>query len=159
MLTELDEKILDTLAGDFPITAEPWRLLAEKIGVSEADLLAEAERLKAEGYIRRFGLVLRHRKAGFRANALCAWKVPKEREDEVGAMMAAHPSITHCYTRKIQPDWPYNLYTMIHAGDKAELEAIVNELSKATGLIDKRIFFTVQEWKKETLRLNKIACK
>ena len=63
---------------------QPFAPMAARVGIAEEEFFAVAGRLKAHGYMRRMAAVLRHREAGFRANAMGVWVVPAERADEVG---------------------------------------------------------------------------
>ena len=149
-INELDKKIICALQGDFPLVAEPYKVLAEKAGVSEELFL---ERVKAmEKKIRKMGAVLRHREVGFSSNVLVAWKVDPERLDEVAKQMAASPSVSHCYDRTTAPDWPYNLYTMVHGHSREECERIVAGLAAETGVEERAMLYTKREWKKVSMR-------
>ena len=63
--------------------------------------------------MRRFAAILRHREAGFTANGMIVWKVPKERISQVGEKLGAFPQVSHCYERPVYSDWPYNVFSMI----------------------------------------------
>ena len=88
-INELDKKIICALQGDFPLVAEPYKVLAEKAGVSEELFLERVKAMEEEKKIRKMGAVLRHREVGFSSNVLVAWKVDPERLDEVAKQMAA----------------------------------------------------------------------
>ena len=128
-------------AGATP-SASPEELFLERIRV-----------LEAEHKIRKMGAVLRHREVGFASNVLVAWQVePPERLDEVAAKMAKSPSVSHCYDRNTAPDWPYNLYTMVHGHSREECEAIVKRLSEETGVTKRAMLYSKKEWKKTSMR-------
>ena len=151
-IEELDRKIIRLLQGEFPLVAEPYKVLAEEIGITEEALLARIETMREEKKIRKMGAVLRHREVGFTSNCLCVWNVPDERVDEVGGRMAEHPRVSHCYDRNRTPDWPYNLYTMIHGYSREECEVIAAELAAATGIEERCMLYTKKEWKKASMR-------
>ena len=151
-ISALDKKIIRLLQGEFPLVAEPYKMLAEKIGITEEDLLARIASMREEKKIRKVGAVLRHREVGFTANALCVWDVPDAQMDEVAHHMAEHPRVSHCYERNRATGWHYNLYTMIHGYSREECEAIAAELSTATGIADRRMLYTKKEWKKTAMR-------
>ena len=148
----LDKKIIRLLQGEFPLVAEPYKILAEKIGITEEDLLARIASMREEKKIRKVGAVLRHREVGFTANALCVWDVPDAQMDEVAHHMAEHPRVSHCYDRNREADWQYNLYTMIHGYSREECETIAAELAAATGIDDRRMLYTKREWKKTSMK-------
>lgn len=148
----LDQKIVRAMQGEFPLVEEPYRALAERIGISEAELLARLERFRCAGKIRKMGAVLRHREVGYAANALCAWIVPEDVVEAVGARMAAHPAVSHCYDRATAPQWPYNVYTMLHGHSRGECDAIAAQLAEENGLKDRVMLYSVREWKKASMR-------
>ena len=151
-LSELDRKIVRLLQGEFPLVAEPYKALAAEIGITEEQLLARIAAMREEKKIRKMGAVLRHREVGFTANCLCVWNVPDERVDEVARRMAEHPRVSHCYDRNREADWQYNLYTMIHGYSREECEAIAAELADATGIDDRRMLYTKNEWQKTSMK-------
>ena len=151
-LSELDRKIVRLLQGEFPLVAEPYKVLAAEIGITEEQLLARIAAMREEKKIRKIGAVLRHREVGFTANCLCVWNVPDERVDEVARRMAEHPRVSHCYDRNREADWQYNLYTMIHGYSREECEAIAAEFADATGIDDRRMLYTKKEWKKTSMK-------
>ena len=151
-MDELDKRIVRAMQDDFPLVAEPYKALAEQLDIAEELLLQRVASLKADGRIRKMGAVLQHREVGYGANALCVWEVPAEALDDVAVSMSKHPYVSHCYDRNVQPDWPYNLYTMIHAHSREECEALAEELGRENGLHNKVMLFSVREWKKTTMR-------
>lgn len=151
-IEELDRKIIRLLQGEFPLVAEPYKVLAEEIGITEEALLARIETMREEKKIRKMGAVLRHREVGFTSNCLCVWNVPDERVDEVGGRIAEHPRVSHCYDRNRTPDWPYNLYTMIHGYSREECEVIAAELAATAGIEERCMLYTKKEWKKASMR-------
>jgi DNA-binding Lrp family transcriptional regulator len=72
--------------------------------------------------------------------------------DEDATELAKNPSVSHCYDRNTMPDWPYNIYTMIHAHSRAECNAIVDGLAKENNLSEKAMLFSIKEWKKTSMR-------
>ena len=151
-LTELEKQIIASIQGDMPIVARPYLAIAERLGVTEAVVLDTLRDLDRRGVIRRFGATLRHQKSGFRANAMVAWKVAESRIDAVGARMAAFPAVSHCYRRTPSDDWPYNLYTMVHAADEAACREIARRMSEETGEADYALLFSRRELKKISMQ-------
>lgn len=152
MLEPLDMRIIAALQDGLPLTEEPFRDIAQSIGISQEELLSRLRGYSMDGKLRKLGAVLYHRKIGFSANALCAWKVPFECLDEIGYRLAAESYISHCYSRLPQKQWPYNLYTMLHARSRQECENLARRLSELTGIPDYILLFTRKEWKKTSMR-------
>lgn len=151
MLDDLDKKIIALIQGDLPLTEQPYVRLAQALGISEELLLERIRSLKAQGIIRRFGATLRHQKAGFRANAMIAWQVPEQKIEETGTIMAQYKEVSHCYQRITHPDWPYNLYTMVHGNDEEACRQIAQKIALATGIKDYIVLFSEKEFKKTSM--------
>jgi DNA-binding Lrp family transcriptional regulator len=152
MLTDLEKQVILALQRDLEITPQPFQELAERAGASEAEVLAAIRSLKDKGYIRRFGATLRHQLSGFEANALVVWIIPEDRLSRLGRQLANHRAVTHCYARRPAPDWPFNLYTMIHGKDPEEITRIATEMASEVGVADYDILYSEAELKKTTMR-------
>ncbi|MCR5834410.1 MAG: AsnC family transcriptional regulator [Selenomonadaceae bacterium] len=151
-LTLQDKEIIKALQEDFPLCEEPYKVLAERAGMTEEKFLQRVKELMAEKKIRKMGAVLRHREVGFNANALCAWCVPPEKLDDIAETMSTNAAVSHCYDRTPAPNWNYNLYTMVHAKTREECEKIIENLSALTGITDYKILYTKKEWKKTGMK-------
>jgi len=148
MLNPTEKNVIAVVQGDIPVVARPYAELARKAGLTEEDFLATLRDLRERGFLRRFGATLRHQKSGYAANAMGAWRVEEARVEAVGRHMAAQRQISHCYRRNPTPEWPYNLYTMIHADCEANCHALARELSRQTGVPDYLLLFSRRELKK-----------
>ena len=152
ILSQLDKEIIKALQDEFPLCEEPYKILAQRVGISEEEFLQRVKELIDEKKIRKMGAVLRHREVGFNANALCAWQVPPDKLDDTAQVMSSHAAVSHCYDRTPAPNWNYNLYTMIHAKTRDECEQIIKELSDLTGVNDYKVLYTKREWKKTGMK-------
>jgi DNA-binding Lrp family transcriptional regulator len=151
MLTELEKKIIASIQEDMAITDRPYIQIAQNLGISETELLQNLKDLCKRGVIRRFGATLRHQRTGFTANAMVAWRVAEDRMDEVGQKMASFRQVSHCYRRNPNDEWPYNLYTMVHANDEQSCHATARKMSSATAVEDYTLLFSRQELKKTSM--------
>ena len=152
MLTELEKRIIASIQDDIAITERPYLEIAEELGVSENTLLEKLKDLCDRGVIRRFGATIRHQKSGFEANAMVAWMVAEDRIDEVGQKMASFKAVSHCYRRNPTDDWPYNLYTMIHARDEESCREIARKLSTQASVDNYTLLFSRKELKKTSMK-------
>ena len=152
MLTELEKKLIASIQEDIAVTERPYLDMAVKLGISEETLLESLQNLCDRGFIRRFGATLRHQKTGFTANAMAAWQVSEDRIDDVGNKMASFRQVSHCYRRNPTVDWPYNLYTMIHAKDEESCREIARTMSIKTKINTYNILFSRKELKKTSMR-------
>ncbi len=149
---ETDKRFIRELQKDIEVVSEPFDEPAKRLGVSVEEYLARAKYYESIGVMRRFAAILRHRNAGFIANGMIVWIVPEARVDEVGTLLASFPQVTHCYRRPTYPDWPYNLYSMVHARSREVCEGIAREFASRIGIDEYRILFSTREFKKERVR-------
>ena len=134
MLDPLDRRIVATTQAGLPLVAQPYRVVAEMVGTTEAEVIARLERMLANGAIRRIGAVPNHYALGFSANGMSVWDVADEKIVEVGAMVGALDFVTHCYQRpRHLPLWPYNLFAMAHGRTRAEVEDKVGRIAALIG--------------------------
>jgi len=152
LLTEQDKDFIRELQRDLELVPEPFNKCAKKLGVSVEELFAKAKRYETNGVMRRFAAILRHRDAGFAANGMVVWNVSKEKVDEVGYKIACFPQVSHCYQRPVYEDWPFSLFSMIHARTIEAAEAIAAQISNTVGIKDYRILFSSREFKKERVK-------
>jgi len=152
MLNDLEKALVRELQEGLPLTGRPFLEIAEKLKISEEEVLSKIRKFIDTGIIHRFGAAVRHRELGYVANALVVWRVPGERVREVGRLMASFPEVTHCYERKSYPGWPYNLYTMLHGRSKEECREKVERISEAAGVTEHRILFSTAELKKTSMK-------
>lgn len=152
MLDMLDKIIIKRLQEGMPITEEPYRIISEELKIEEKELLRKIIALKENGILKRLGAVLYHREAGFKANALVAWRVAEDEVEYIGKELALMPEISHCYERDACKEWNYNLYTMIHGKNKIECEKIINKISKNIDLHNYKVLYSVRELKKSSMK-------
>lgn len=150
MLENIDRKIIESLKESLPLESKPFKTLAESIGIREEEFITRLRRMKEEGIIRRFGARVTHHRAGIKANAMVAWKVPEEKIEETGRLFASFEEVSHCYLRPAIPDFPYNLYTMLHCKTVEEIKALVKKLSTSSGIKNYVKLDTEKEYKKST---------
>ncbi len=135
LMDEAERRLVSVLQEGLPLFIRPFALIAERIGASEIDVLGRIRRWLEEGAIKRFGVVVRHHELGYRANAMLVHDIPDEKVGEIGRALAVEPSVTLCYRRpRCLPDWPYNLFCMIHGRERGEVEATIAELRQRHGL-------------------------
>jgi DNA-binding Lrp family transcriptional regulator len=151
-LTDEDLSFIRVLQEDLPLVPRPYAQLASAIGRSEDDLFAWTAVAIERGQLRRIAAVLRHRKAGFKANGMAVWKVPVAQLDEAGNRMAHFTSVSHCYQRPTYEDWPYNLFSMIHARSTEECEQVADAIAADTGISERAMLYSSTEFRKIRLR-------
>ncbi|RTR04528.1 Lrp/AsnC family transcriptional regulator [Halomonas nitroreducens] len=140
----------ERLEWGLPLSPRPWQVLAEQCGLTEGEVLACVHRWQATGLIKRQGLVVRHRPLGIGANAMVVWDVPDARVAEVGRRLAREVAVTLCYRRpRCLPDWPYNLFCMLHGIRRERVLAQLAAIVERQGLADleHRVLFSEQAYR------------
>jgi len=130
-LSALDADLLLAIQDGFPLSATPYRDVADDVGADVDDVLEAVDRLLADGCIKRVGCVVNHVVTGFDANCMVVWDVPDDELDERGVAVGQLPYVTLCYHRPRRPgqDWPYNLFTMIHGRESGAVDEKIDELA------------------------------
>ena len=150
-----DEQVraIEALQTPLPAIREPFAELARAADMDAATLLVHAGDLLSAGWMRRYGAVLRHRRAGAAVNVLVAWRVPDDHADAFGRQAAEFAAVSHCYLRAASEGWPYNVYTMIHGPDERAVGRTLDALVAAGGDVPRIELPTAREYKKATVRL------
>lgn len=134
-LTAEDRALLAALEDGLPLVPRPYAEIGAAVGLSERRTRERLAALRDNGVISRFGVVVRHRELGYRANAMTVWDVSDDRVDEAGRAIAAMPGVTLCYRRpRRRPDWPYNLFCMVHGRNRAAVEQTIEQITRKAGL-------------------------
>jgi DNA-binding Lrp family transcriptional regulator len=144
MIENKDYLLLAQIAEGLPICSHPYAIMGEKIGLSEAQVIERLTYLQDRGMIKRLGIIVKHATLGYRANAMIVWRIPEADIDFVAQEMLKFSFVTLCYQRPMLPEWPYNLYCMIHGKNKVTVENQLAQLIEQCGLetIEKQILFS-----------------
>jgi DNA-binding Lrp family transcriptional regulator len=159
-LTELNQLVLQISAEDraliravehgLPIVSRPYAAIAQQLGTTETNIINRLQQLIDNGAIKRYGVVVRHRELGYRANGMVVWDVPDDQVSSLGQCIGRFTCITLSYRRPRRlPDWPYNLFTMVHGCDRDEVTQKVQEIVETCGLHDfnHTILFSTRRFK------------
>lgn len=154
-VTARDRAVIGALQGDTEARADFFAALAGRLGMKEWDLLSTLEIWRRKGRLKRIGLLLHHRNAGWSANGMCCWRVAGD-TTAAGRALAARGEVTHCYERPEAPNFPYNLFAMVHARAAAEanaqfaaLSAEVNRVAGAA--VPAVMLLSTREYKKTSM--------
>lgn len=152
MVTELQKKIIKILQEDLPITPEPFVEIGKELGISQEELFKEFDVLFKEGYLRRMGAILAHRKIGLNYNPMIVIETKEEYIKSLGEKIASFSEVTHCYNRPRMENFPYDLYAMIHSDSEIEIEKLVKKITNDERIISYRLLYSVKEYKKTSMR-------
>ncbi len=132
--TELDRRIVLATQAGLPLDARPYHWLATELGVDVDTVMERFRAMLADGRIRRIGAVPNHYRLGYVANGMSVWDVADEDVAEVGRRVGELESVSHCYQRPRRlPDWPYNLFAMVHGRSREEVIGKVEEIARLLG--------------------------
>lgn len=149
-LTQTDLKLVEALCGGLALVARPYAELGQRAGLSEDEVLDGLKRLIDGGVIKRFGVIVQHHKLGYTANGMSVWNIPDTLVDGIGERMGAFPAVTLCYRRpRHLPDWPYNLFAMVHGSDRDTVRGQVDDIAEALGLqkVERDVLFSARQFK------------
>lgn len=154
-VTARDRAVIGALQGDTEVRADFFAALAGRLGMKEWDLLSTLEIWRRKGRLKRIGLLLHHRNAGWSANGMCCWRVAGD-TTAAGRALAARGEVTHCYERPEAPNFPYNLFAMVHARAAAEANAQFASLSAevnrvAGAAVPAVMLLSTREYKKTSM--------
>ncbi len=155
-LDDLDRQLILATQGGLPLTPEPYARIGEQLGISESQVRQRLQAMLDTGLIRRIGVVPNHYRLGYHFNGMTVWDVNDREIDTLGQQVGKLPFVSHCYRRpRHLPDWPYNLFAMVHGRTRAEadqqIEAIRQLLGTACRTSD--VLFSTRILKKTGLRL------
>ncbi|MEW5889935.1 MAG: AsnC family transcriptional regulator [Pseudomonadota bacterium] len=128
-MDEVDRAIVNGLQGGFPLCDEPYRAVAARLGLSEAELLSRLERLLRDGILTRFGPMYQVERMGG-AFVLAALAVPEERYEEVAAAVNALPEVAHNYRR----EHALNMWFVLATETPGGIDEAIARIEAATGL-------------------------
>lgn len=147
-LNEIEKKVLSAIQHGMPFSRKPYEDLAADIGITSEQLLGLLRKWKSEKKIRRLGAIVNHFQMGHGFGAMVVWRVPENRIKEVGNLFALFGNVSHAYQRPTSKQWPYALYTMVHASSSDELEQTLAAMSHQSGIREFHALKTVRELKK-----------
>ena len=155
-IDEIDRRLVLATQAGLPLVSRPYQVLGEQLGVAAAEVQARLRRMLGSGIIRRIGAVPNHYAIGYTANGMSVWDVVDEHVDALGAAIGALDFVTHCYRRpRSLPEWPYNLFAMVHGGSRSEVEEKLARIALILGTDCRAhdVLYSTRILKKTGLRL------
>jgi DNA-binding Lrp family transcriptional regulator len=131
------EDLIEIIQDGLPLVARPYQEIAERLGWSEQLVIEKLKTMVDGGIIKRLGIVVRHHELGYRANAMVVWDVADDQIDQLGRKLGMQDCVTLCYQRpRMLPEWPYNLFCMVHGRDRGEVLECIDTIAEGLGLED-----------------------
>lgn len=140
-------KIARLIQNDIESISRPFKQMADSCGITEKEFIIIMKKLWQEGYIRKFGAVLRHQKVGYKKNSLITWSVAPVQIEKTGKIFSSFPFVSHCYERKPAFKGKYNLFTMLHSKGE-DISFLANKMAVLAKIHDFIILETLEEYKK-----------
>jgi DNA-binding Lrp family transcriptional regulator len=156
-LDAIDRELIRATQEGLPLEPRPYHAIGERLGLSGAEVMTRLRRMMANGAIRRIAAVPNHYALGYRANGMTVWDVEDSAVDDLGGRVGALPFVSHCYRRpRHLPDWPYNLFAMVHGRAREEVEKKAAEIRALLGgsCRTSDILYSTRILKKTGLRLS-----
>jgi DNA-binding Lrp family transcriptional regulator len=130
-----EKSLIEAISVGLPLVSRPYEAIAKQIGSTESRVIEGIQRIIQRGDIKRFGIIVRHRELGYRANGMVVWDIPDARIEEIGRCIGRYEFVTLCYQRPRRlPDWSYNLFSMIHGHDRDDVRSQVALIVEQCGL-------------------------
>jgi len=155
-LDDIDRRLVLATQDGLPLVPRPYHQLATQLGIGPSEVMERLLRMLARGVIRRIGAVPNHYAIGYTANGMSVWDVPAAAIDELGVRVGELEFVTHCYHRPRRlPEWPYNLFAMVHGGSRDEVLHKVSEIARLLGPACRAhdVLFSTEILKKTGLRI------
>lgn len=149
-LDDTDQALITLMQRGLPLSPTPYAELGKKLQLDEDEVIQRIQKLDDENVIKRLGVVVRHHELGYKANAMTVWNIPDELVSELGTCMGQFDFVTLCYRRPRRlPEWPYNLFTMIHGKDREDVLANIALLAKRCNLdeAEHKVLFSTRRFK------------
>jgi DNA-binding Lrp family transcriptional regulator len=127
VFSELDKHLLNDFQQRLPLSLTPYADMADKLGVSENDVLQALGKLKNAGVISRVGPVFAPNRVG--VSTLAAMAVPKHDLECVARIVSAFPEVNHNYER----EHAFNLWFVVAATSQQHLQQVLDDIESITG--------------------------
>ena len=155
-LDTVDREIIVATQAGLPLDPQPYHVIAQQLGIEPDVVMQRMQRMQDDGVIRRIGAVPNHYKLGYKCNGMTVWDVPDERIAMLGQKVGELDFVSHCYQRpRFLPEWPYNLFAMVHGKTHDEVTEKVATIAELLGENNRghQILFSTKILKKTGLRL------
>jgi siroheme decarboxylase len=148
----IERDIINALQEDLPLISNPFKGFADKVGISVDSMLSICHSLLKRGVIRRYGASINHYRAGYKANAMTCWYVPPEKITAFVNNVTSLSQVSHCYERKTNSHWHYNVFVMVHGYDRSICSDTINKISSGNDINDFAVLFSTREFKKTRIK-------
>ncbi len=155
-LDKIDRMIIEVSQAGLPLTLQPYHSIAIQLGLAPELVMKRMRDLLDRGIIRRIGVVPNHYRLGYGANGMSVWDIVDDKINELGNRIGALDFVSHCYHRpRHLPDWPYNLFAMVHGRDRETTDRYVDEIAGILGDASRQhsVLYSTRILKKTGMRI------
>ena len=127
-MDQIDRDLINGLHGGLAICERPYLEAAQRLGLSEDELLARLTRLLADGVLTRVGPLYQIERMGG-AFTLAALHAPAAQFEQVAQSVNALPQVAHNYAR----DHDLNMWFVIATETPGEIDTVIAQIERETG--------------------------
>lgn len=127
-MDEIDRAIINNLQGGLPVCERPYLEAAQRIGISEDELLSRLTALLERGVLTRVGPLFQIERMGG-AFTLAALSAPEADYDNVAAKVNALPEVAHNYER----NHPLNMWFVLATEKPEQIAEVIGRIERETG--------------------------
>lgn len=152
----VDRALIIETQGGLPLVSKPYHAVAKKLGLSAEVVMERIRAMQRSGAIRRIGAIPNHYALGYKANGMAVWDIADERVDVLGYKIGHLDFVSHCYRRpRYLPEWPYNLFVMVHGKSHSEVEQKIKKIGRILGADcrESEVLYSTRVLKKTGVRL------
>jgi len=128
-LDAIDKALINGLQGGFPLTPEPFRAVADDLGIAEDEAIERVRRLLDGGVLSRFGPLYHAEKMGG-GLTLAAMRVPEADFARVAEIVNGYDEVSHNYAR----DDEFNMWFVVATERRERIPEVIAEIEERTGL-------------------------
>ena len=129
MIDSIDRQLIALIQHGLPIATRPYAVMGKQLDLDEDEVIQRIALLKESGVIKRFGVIVKHQRLGYTANAMVVMNVPDLLVKKTGEAISQFGFVNLCYQRpRHGKKWPYNLYCMIHGKSREKVLQQLDQL-------------------------------
>ena len=150
MIDDIDYQLIEVMQNGLPLVSRPYVSIAQRLDLSETEVISRLSKLKQQGLIKRLGVIVNHRRLGYRANAMVVFDIPNSEVKQIGKKISQFDFVNLCYLRPRHLNiWSYNLYCMIHGKTRDKVLQQLEQLIESCALnsFDYEVLFSRQCFK------------
>lgn len=141
-MKNMEKLILNELQQGIPLVERPFLEIANRLDLSEEDVIECIEKFKEDDVIRRVGGILDVNKIGI-ASTLACMKVPTEEIERVTEIINRYEGVTHNYERAEE----YNIWFTVMENSNHQLCETIEKIKRETCISDVVVLPSVKKYK------------